>query len=72
MAFLAQKLTYTINIWFNFVFDSFFEQDHLLPLFRMGGKKALSTSFSLVTSTNLGISPQNFLTFSFDPFVTLV
>ena len=25
-----------------------------------------------VTSTNVGISPQNFLTFGFDPFVTLV
>ena len=33
MAFLAQKLIYTINIWFNFVFGSFFEQDHLLNLF---------------------------------------
>ena len=32
MAFLAQKLIYTINIWFNFVFGSFFEQDHLLNL----------------------------------------
>ena len=33
MAFLAQKLIYTINIWFNFVFGSFFEEDHLLNLF---------------------------------------
>ena len=33
MAFLAQKLIYTINIWFNFVFGSFFEQDRLLNLF---------------------------------------
>ena len=30
MAFLAQKLIFTINIWFNFVFGSFLEQDHLL------------------------------------------
>ena len=29
---LAQKFIYTINIWFNFVFGSFFEQDHLLNL----------------------------------------
>ena len=29
MAFLAQKVNYTINIWLNFVFGSFFEQDHL-------------------------------------------
>ena len=37
-----------------------------------GGKKAFSNSFSLVTSANVGISPQNFLTFIFDHFVTLV
>ena len=30
------------------------------------------TSFSPVTSANAGISPQNVLTFSFDPFPTLV
>ena len=29
------------------------ERDRLLTLFRMGGKKALPTSFSLVTSTNV-------------------
>ena len=32
----------------------------------------LATSFSPVTSTNVRISPQNFLTFSFNPFVTLL
>ena len=32
IAFLPQKLIYTINIWLNFVFGSFFEQDHLLNL----------------------------------------
>ena len=37
-----------------------------------GGKKASSTSFSSLTSTNVGFGPQNFLTFSFNPFVTLV
>ena len=30
------------------------------------------TSFSPVTSTNVGFGPQNILTFSFNPFVTLV
>ena len=30
------------------------------------------TNFSLVTSTNVGISLKNFLTFSFNPFDTLV
>ena len=38
----------------------------------MGGQKGSPTSFSPVTSTNLEISPQNFLTFSFNPFATLV
>ena len=36
MAFLWQKLIYTINIRFNFVFSSFSEQDHLLNLFISG------------------------------------
>ena len=31
-----------------------------------------STSFSPVTSTNVRFGPQNFLTFSFNPFATLV
>ena len=41
-----------------------------LTLFRMGGvaKRPLSTSFSSVTSTNVGFRPKNFLTFSFNPF----
>ena len=37
-----------------------------------GGAKTLPTSFSPVTSTNVGIRPQNFLPFSFDPFDILV
>ena len=45
----------------------------MLTLFRIqGGKKSLPTSFSLVTSTNVGISSQNFLAFSFNLFATLV
>ena len=43
-----------------------------LTLFRMGGKKAPPTSFSPVTSTNVEFGPQNILTFSFNPFATLV
>ena len=34
-----------------------------------GGQKGPFTSFSIVTSTNVGISPQNFLTFSFATLV---
>ena len=37
-----------------------------------GGKKAPATSFSSVTSTNVGFGPQNFQTFSLNPFATLV
>ena len=36
------------------------------------GKKASPTSFFPVTSTNVGFGPQNFLTFNFNPFATLV
>ena len=42
------------------------------PIQDGGGKKAPPTSFSPVTSTNVGISPKNFLTFSFNPFDRLV
>ena len=37
-----------------------------------GGQKSRPTSFSPVTSINVGFGPQNFLTFSFNPFTTLV
>ena len=37
-----------------------------------GGKKAPPNSFYPLTSTDVGISPQNFLTFIFDPFPALV
>ena len=44
-----------------------------LTLFRMmEGPKNSPTSFSPVTSTNVGISRQTFLTFNFNPFATLV
>ena len=42
-----------------------------LPLFRKGGGEQVS-SFTPRTSTNVGISQQNFLTFSFNHFPTLV
>ena len=44
-----------------------------LTLFRMGGGvERPPTSFSPITSTNVRISPQNFFTFSFNPFDRLV
>ena len=44
------------------------QKDHspLLPGLSQKGQPLL------VTSTNVGIDPQNFLTFSFNPFATLV
>ena len=49
----------------------------LLALFRMPGKGEAKRpspliSFAPVFSTSVGLSPQNFLTFSFNPFSTLV
>ena len=47
-----------------------------LTLLRMGEgggrQKGPLTSFSPVTSTNVGVSPKNCLTFSYNPFATLV
>ena len=37
MVFLTQKLIYTTNIWFSFVFDSVLEPDHILNLIVFGG-----------------------------------
>ena len=37
-----------------------------------GGSKRSPTSFSSVTSANVGLSPQNILTFIFNPFPTLM
>ena len=36
------------------------------------GKKAPPTNFPPITSTNVGISPQKFLAFSYNPLATLV
>ena len=51
----------------------------MLTLFRLsgeggdgGGAGKPPTSFSSVTSANVGISPPNFLNFSFNSFATLV
>ena len=47
---------------------SFFTMD---SLGEEGGQKALPTSFSPVTSTNVEIIQQNFVTFGFNPSATL-
>ena len=38
----------------------------------MGGEGQKPTSFSTVTFTNVRTSPQNFTTFSFDPFAIVL
>ena len=43
-----------------------------LTLFIIEGQKAPPTSFGPITSTDIGNSPQIFLTFSFKPFSVLV
>ena len=52
------------------VMTSFHFSMLLSALFR--GPKRPPTSFLPLTSTNVGISPENFLTFSFNTFGTLV
>ena len=44
----------------------------LNPIQDGGGQKGPPTSFPPVTCTIVGISPQNFLNFSFNPFDRLV
>ena len=48
-------------------------EEHNINPIRDGevGKEIPPSSFFAVTSTNLGIIPQNFLTLSFDPSVAL-
>ena len=49
------------------------EQKQYFNPIQNGGTKSLPpTSVSPVTSTNVEISPKNFLNFSFNPFATLV
>ena len=43
MVFFMQRLAYTMNVWFKFMFGSFFEQNNLLNLIILGvyGKRLL-------------------------------
>ena len=49
----------------------FSEGTHVNPI-HVGRSKKPCTSFSLVTSTNIKISLETFLTFSFNPFAIVV
>ena len=61
------------------LYQCYFLQWHMLEmskslifnLFRLG-EKGLHTSFSPVNSLKVGINPQNFLSYSFNPFVMLL
>ena len=46
--------------------------DKSFTLFRIGWQKGPPIGFPSVTSRHVGISPKNFLAFSFNPFATLV
>ena len=59
------------NDLFNLLCEVKAEAEAHFPLGGGGGQKSPPTSFSSVASTNIGIRPQIFLTFSFDPFATL-
>ena len=54
------------------VYDVLFEVFHEIPIQDDRGGEGPPTRFFPVTSTNVGIGPYNFLTFSFNPFATLV
>ena len=62
LLFTLSHSTYTFNLLSSKPYSGWGE----------GGKKALPTSFSPATFINVGISPQNFLTFSLNAFATLV
>ena len=55
-----------------FLFSSWSRDPFFNPIQDGGQKAPPPTHFSPVTSTNVGISPKDFLTFSFNPFATLV
>ena len=46
--------------------------DIFYPIQDVGRAKVPTASFSSVTSTNVEISPKNFLNFNFNPFYQLV
>ena len=46
------------------------DSERIYPI-RGGLRKGFPNCFSPVTSTNVGIIPQDFLTFSFNPFSTV-
>ena len=69
---LNLKQYLNVNKFF-LISSNFFLVEHILTLFRVVcGKKVTPAIFPPVTSTDVGISLQNLLTFSFSHFSTLV
>ena len=67
--------TETVSTIEFFIFKIVFVKNFGLTLFRMErgmGKKAPPTSIFPVISTNVGVSPQNSLTFSLNLFATML
>ena len=70
---ISEILGHRNSKWLRYLHVKLILSIYLLTLFRMGeAKSPTPTSFAIATSTNARISTQNFLTISFNPFVTLV
>ena len=63
-----RKISHKINLFD--IITTIYKIEILNPI-QNGGQKSPRTSFFPVTSTNVGLRSQNFLTFSFSPFATL-
>ena len=69
-----QKKTLTVTPSIHVYINKINNRLKFHPIWDGGGQNPPTppTSFSSVTSANVRVSPQNFLTFSFNPFATLV
>ena len=67
------RLLMSLHLLTNFEIQKYDQNEPKFNPIQDGGRqKGPPTSFSLVTSTNVGFAPRNFLAFSFNPFTTLV
>ena len=67
------RLLMLLHLLTNFEIQKYDQNEPKFNPIQDGGRqKGPPTSFSLVTSTNVGFGPRNFLAFSFNPFTTLV
>ena len=66
------NLQLSYEVWFKKRSYRVYEHVYSIQDLRRGAKRPPPTRFLPVTSTKVELSPQNFLTFSFKPVVTLV